>query len=52
VDWDTYGDAAIATQYKVTYQSTLVMVKSSGEAGRLIAQTSKAKIKALLDKGL
>ncbi|MDP6691427.1 MAG: hypothetical protein QF384_18175 [Alphaproteobacteria bacterium] len=52
MDWDTYADAPIAEQYKVNYQATMVMVKSSGEVGRLIAQTSKAKIKALLDKGL
>lgn len=51
MDWDTYRDAPIAKRYKVPYQSTLVMLKSSGEVGRLLAQTSKAKIKGLLDKG-
>ena len=50
--WDTYRDAPIAKQYKVPYQSTLVMIRESGEVGRLVAQTSKAKIKALLDKGI
>ncbi len=52
VDWDKYKRAPISKKYKIRYQSTLVMLTGEGEIGRLISQTSEAKIKGLLDKAL
>lgn len=52
VDWDKHRQSPISRDLKVRYQSTLVMLKGDGEAGRLVAQTGEAKIKGLLDKAL
>lgn len=52
VDWDKYRRAPISKQFKVRRQATLVMLKADGEVGRLVAATSEASIKALLDKAL
>lgn len=52
VDWDTYSRQAISRDLRVSRQSTMVMMADGGEVGRLVAQTSKATIKDLLDKGV
>lgn len=52
VDWDTYGRQPISRDLRVSRQSTLVMLSDGGEVGRLVAQTAKATIKDLLDKGV
>ena len=52
IDWDTFGSHAVTTSRKISRRSTMVLVRGSREIGRLIAQTSEKKIKALLDEGL
>ena len=52
VDWDKYRGSPLAKAHKVGRQSTLVLLTAQGEAGRLVAQTSEAAIKGLLDKAL
>lgn len=51
VDWDTYKDEAVTTSRSVPRRSTLIMIKGGEEVGRIVAGTSEADIKALLDKG-
>ncbi len=50
VDWDTYRRHTVTTSRKIPRRSTLVLIKNGVEVDRLVAVTSKAKIKALLDK--
>jgi hypothetical protein len=52
IDWDKFGSYAVTTSRKIPRRSTLVLIKGGKELGRLVAQTSKKKIKALLDHGL
>jgi thioredoxin 1 len=52
VDWDTFGTHGVTTSRKIPRRSTMVLIKGGKEIGRLVAQTSEQKIKALLDDGL
>jgi thioredoxin 1 len=52
VDWDAYGKESLAKGLGIPRRSTLVLLKGREELGRIVAGTSKAEIKALLDKGL
>ena len=52
VDWDTYGQGALARALAIPRRSTLVALDGETELGRLIAATSEAEIKALLDLAL
>ena len=52
IDWDTFGSHAVTTDRKIPRRSTMVLIKAGTEIGRLVAQTSEQKIKALLDNGL
>ena len=52
VDWDVYGKDTLAKDLRIPRRSTLVLLKGREELGRIVAGTSKAEIKALLDKGL
>jgi thioredoxin 1 len=52
IDWDTFGAHAVTTSRKIPRRSTIVLIKGGTEIGRLVAQTSEQKIKALLDDGL
>ena len=52
IDWDTFSSHAVTTSRRIPRRSTLVLIKDSEEIGRLVAQTSEQKIKALLDSGL
>lgn len=52
VDWDDFGSAAVSTSRNIPRRSTLLVLKGNKELGRIVAGTSKAKIKALMDKGL
>ena len=52
VDWDRYGRSNLVRRLKVPRRSTLMILKGEEEHGRIIAQTSRRKIKALLDRGL
>jgi hypothetical protein len=49
-DWDEHSNSPIANSLRVPRQSTLIMLTSQGEAGRLVAQTSKQAISDLLQK--
>ncbi|MGV8988365.1 MAG: thioredoxin domain-containing protein [Cypionkella sp.] len=52
VDWDKYADGSLAKSLQIPRRSTLVALKGKTELGRIVAGTSKADIKALLDKAL
>jgi thiol-disulfide isomerase/thioredoxin len=52
VDWDEYGEAPVTTDRNVPRRSTLLVLKGDKELGRIVAGTSEAEIKALLDLGL
>jgi hypothetical protein len=52
VDWDTWGESAIVKEMKIPRRSTLVVLKGSKELGRLVADTSEANIRALMDTAL
>lgn len=52
VDWDTYRNHKVTTSRRIPRRSTLVLIKGGKEIGRLVAETDKRAIKALLDKGL
>lgn len=49
VDWDTWGDGDLVKQLQIPRRSTLVVLKGNAELGRIVADTSEAAIKALLD---
>ena len=52
IDWDTFGSHAVTTSRNIPRRSTMVLIKDGIEIGRLVAQISEQKIKALLDSGL
>lgn len=52
VDWDDFGREPVSTERKIPRRSTLIVLKGDKELGRIVAGTSEAKIKALMDKGL
>jgi thioredoxin 1 len=52
VDWDEYGSQPVALDRKIPRRSTLLVLRGDRELGRIVAGTSEADIKALLDKGL
>jgi thioredoxin 1 len=52
VDWDEYGEQAVTTDRNIPRRSTLLVLKGDKELGRIVAGTSEAEIKALLDMGL
>lgn len=52
VDWDAYGGHAVTASRKIPRRSTLLVLKGDAELGRIVAGTSEAQIKALLDTGL
>ncbi|MBV0913612.1 thioredoxin family protein [Anianabacter salinae] len=52
VDWDTYSRDAITTRYNVPRRSTLIVLKGDQELGRIVAETSRDDIKALMDTAL
>jgi thioredoxin 1 len=49
VDWDMHGNGKLAGQLAIPRRSTLVLMQGTRELGRLIAETRKDKIAALLD---
>ncbi|UYN98312.1 MAG: thioredoxin family protein [Devosia sp.] len=51
VDWDTYGNSELARNLAIPRRSTLVLMRGTSELGRLVAETRKAEIAALLDLG-
>lgn len=52
VDWDKYGSAPVTTSRNIPRRSTLIVLKGDAELGRIVAGTSKADIKALMDTAL
>lgn len=52
VDWDTYGRSDLVRDLKIPRRSTLVVLKGEAELGRLVADTDKDRIKALMDTAL
>ena len=52
VDWDTYRSHKVTTSLAIPRRSTFVLIKGGKEVGRLVAETRKSAIKALLDKAL
>lgn len=52
VDWDLFGRSAIVKDLKIPRRSTLVVLRDDQELGRLVAQTGRAEIKALMDTAL
>lgn len=52
VDWDTYGKSELAKSLKIPRRSTLVVLKGERELGRLVADTSEAAIRGLMDTAL
>lgn len=52
VDWDMHQGDPIARERDVVNRSTLLLLHGDKEIGRIEADTRKASIKALLDRGL
>lgn len=52
VDWDTYGSHEVAVFRSIPRRSTLIVLRGEDELGRVVAGTSEAQIKALMDAGL
>ena len=52
VDWDTYKSHEVTVFREVPRRSTLLVLRGDDELGRIIAGTSEAQIKELMDKGL
>lgn len=48
IDWDEYGDHPFTTGLNIPRRSTLVRFNGNQEIGRLVAQTSRTQIEALL----
>lgn len=48
IDWDTYGDDAFTKALNIPRRSTIVRFNGTQEIGRLVAQTARADIEALL----
>ncbi len=52
VDWDTYKNADVTVFRDIPRRSTLIVLRGNKELGRVVAGTSEAQIKALMDRGL
>ena len=52
VDWDTYRTAEFTRSLRIPRRSTLVVLKGDQELGRIVAGTSRAQIKDLMDIAL
>ena len=52
VDWDEFGRSELAFDLEIPRRSTLVVMKGDKELGRIVAETSEASIKALMDTAL
>lgn len=52
VDWDEHGKGELSRALNIPRRSTLVALKGRQELGRIVAGTSRADIKALLDMAL
>jgi thioredoxin 1 len=52
LDWDVHSGSELAQRLRIPRRSTLIVLKGNQELGRLVAQTSRAAIKDLLDTAL
>ena len=52
LDWDKYARDELSARLNIPRRSTLVVLKGDQELGRIVAGTSKADIKALMDRAL
>ena len=52
VDWDEHGTGKLSQSLNIPRRSTLVVLKGNQELGRVVAGTSKAVIKELMDTAL
>jgi thioredoxin 1 len=52
IDWDQYGSSDLAKSLNIPRRSTLVVLKGEQELGRIVAETGRSKIKALMDTAL
>ncbi|MEM1430416.1 MAG: thioredoxin family protein [Pseudomonadota bacterium] len=52
VDWDTWKSGRLASDLAIPRRSTLVVLKGDAELGRIVANTRKSDIKALMDTAL
>ncbi|MDD9921646.1 MAG: thioredoxin family protein [Boseongicola sp.] len=52
VDWDVHSGSDLAKRLNIPRRSTLVVLRGDEELGRIVAGTSKSKIKALMDTAL
>ena len=52
VDWDTYKNEDVTVFRGVPRRSTLIVLRGEDELGRVVAGTSAAQIKALMDTGV
>ena len=52
VDWDTYKNEDVTLFREIPRRSTLIVLRGDSELGRVVAGTSEAQIKELMDKGL
>jgi thiol:disulfide interchange protein len=52
VDWDQWGDGDLVKELNIPRRSTLVVLKGDKELGRVVAETGRDKIKALMDTAL
>ncbi|PTX58040.1 thioredoxin [Litoreibacter ponti] len=52
VDWDDFGNSPVARDRNIPRRSTLIVLKGNDELGRVVAGTSTAQIKELMDRAL
>lgn len=52
VDWDQYGRSDLVKELRIPRRSTLVALQGEAEIGRIVADTKKSTIKALMDQAL
>ena len=52
VDWDRWGSADVTKSRKIPRRSTLLVLKGDQELGRIVAGTSTASIRKLMNLGL
>lgn len=52
VDWDEFGRHEVTTSRSIPRRSTLLVLRGEDELGRIVAGTSEAQIKELMDRGL
>lgn len=52
VDWDTYKNEDVTVFRGIPRRSTLIVLRGDDELGRIVAGTSEAQIKKLMDTGI